>query len=130
MLEDRFDQRLAHFRDAVAALKLALVQPEDEFMRDSIIKRFELSFETARKVLRQWLVDQQEVTYESTKKAVMEAAFKTALVRDADVWAEMAAARNDSSHEYDKAKAIEIAAFVRTRAIAGFDALLVNLEGR
>ena len=130
MRDDRFDQRLAQFRDAVAALKLALAQPEDEFIRDSIIKRFELGFETARKALRQWLVDQDEVNYESSKKAVMEAAFKTALVRDADLWTEMAAARNDSTHEYDKNKAIEIAAFIRTRAIAGFDALLVDLEGR
>ena len=87
MREDRFAQRLAQFRDALAALKLALEQPEDEFMRDSIIKRFELSFETARKAMRQWLVDQEELTYESTKKAVMEAAFKTALVSDADLWA-------------------------------------------
>lgn len=130
MGEDRFQQRLAQFRDAVAALKLALAQPEDEFMRDSIIKRFELSFETARKALRQWLLEQQEVSYESTKKAVMEAAFKTALVSDADVWSEMAAARNDASHEYDKAKAIEIVAFIRARATAGFDALLVSFESR
>lgn len=130
MSEDRFDQRLAQFRDAVAALKLALAQPEDEFIRDSIIKRFELSFETARKAMRQWLVDQEELTYESTKKAVMEAAFKTALLRDADLWAEVSAARNDSSHEYDKVKAVEIAAFVRARAVVAFDALLANFESR
>ena len=128
MGEDRFQQRLTQFRNAVAALKLALAQPEDEFMRDSIIKRFELSYETARKAMRQWLVEQQELTYESTKKAVMEAAFRTALVSDADVWAEMAAARNDASHEYDKAKAIEIVALIRTRVVAGFDALLVKFE--
>ena len=128
MIEDRFGQRLAQFRDALAALKLALEQPEDEFMRDSIIKRFELSFETARKAMRQWLVDQEEVTYESTKKAVMEAAFKTALVNDADLWAEIAAARNDSSHEYDKTKALEIVAFVRAQAVVAFDALLARLE--
>ncbi|MCW5627409.1 MAG: HI0074 family nucleotidyltransferase substrate-binding subunit [Rhodoferax sp.] len=130
MSDDRFDQRLSQFRDAVAALKLALAQPEDEFMRDSIIKRFELSFETARKAMRQWLVDQQEVTYESTKKAVMDAAFKTALVTDPDLWTEMTAARNDATHEYDKAKAIEIVALIRARAVAGFDALLAKLEGR
>lgn len=128
MSEDRFAQRLAQFRDALAALKLALEQPEDEFMRDSIIKRFELSFETARKAMRQWLVDQEEVTYESTKKAVMEAALKTSLVNDADLWAEITAARNDSSHEYDKAKALEIVALVRARAVAAFDALLGKLE--
>ncbi|MFC7459509.1 HI0074 family nucleotidyltransferase substrate-binding subunit [Hydrogenophaga defluvii] len=128
MSEDRFAHRLAQFRDALAALKLALEQPEDEFLRDSIIKRFELSFETARKAMRQWLMDQEEVTYESTKKAVMEAALKTSLVNDADLWAEITAARNDSSHEYDKAKALEIVALVRARAVAAFDALLGKLE--
>ena len=130
MSEDRFDQRLAQYRDALAALKLALEQPEDEFMRDSIIKRFELSFETARKAMRQWLVDQEEIPYEATKKAVMEAAFKTALVSDADLWAEIAAARNDSTHEYDKTKALEIVGFVRARAVAAFEALLATLEAR
>lgn len=130
MSEDRFDQRLAQYRDAVAALKLALEQPEDEFMRDSIIKRFELSFETARKAMHQWLVDQEEIPYEATKKAVMEAAFKTALVSDADLWAEIAVARNDSTHEYDKTKALEIVGFVRARAVAAFEALLATLEAR
>lgn len=130
MSEDRFAQRLAQFRDALAALKLALAQPEDEFVRDSIIKRFELSFETARKAMHQWLVVQEEIPYESTKRAVMAAAFKTALVSDADLWAEIAAARNDSTHEYNKNKALEIVGFVRARAVAAFDALLANLEAR
>ncbi len=130
MSEDRFIQKLAQFRRALAALKLALEQPEDEFVRDSIIKRFELSFETARKAMHQWLVDQEEILYESTKKAVMEAAFKTALVSDADLWADIAVARNDASHEYDETKALEIVAFVRARAVAAFDALLATLEAR
>lgn len=130
MSEDRFDQRRDQFRDALSALKLALEQPEDEFMRDSIIKRFELCFETARKAMRQWLVDQEEVTYESTKKAVMEAAFRTGLVGDADLWSELAAARNDSTHEYDKHKALAIVALVRTRSVSAFDALLAELESR
>jgi nucleotidyltransferase substrate binding protein (TIGR01987 family) len=128
MSEERFDQRLGQFRDALAALKLALAQPEDEFMRDSIIKRFELSFETARKTMQQWLVEQEEVTYESTKKAVMEAGFRTALITDADLWAELTAARNDSTHEYDKQKALMIVALVRERGVAAFETLLARLE--
>ena len=128
MSEERFDQRLGQFRDALAALKLALAQPEDEFMRDSIIKRFELSFETARKTMRLWLVEQEEVTYESTKKAVMEAGFRTALITDADLWAELTAARNDSTHEYDKQKALMIVALVRERGVAAFETLLARLE--
>lgn len=128
MSDDRFDQRLAQFRDALAALKLALAQPEDEFMRDSIIKRFALSFETARKAMRQWLVQQEEVSYESTKKAVMEVAFRTALIGDADLWAELTTARNDSTHEYDKQKALMIVALVRERGVAAFETLLARLE--
>jgi nucleotidyltransferase substrate binding protein (TIGR01987 family) len=128
MEHERFAQRLSHLRDALAALKLALEQPENEFMRDSIIKRFELCFETARKAMRQWLVEQDELTAESTKKAVMEAAFRTGLVKDADLWTELGAARNDSTHEYDKHKAQAIAALVRSRAAAEFEALLARLE--
>jgi nucleotidyltransferase substrate binding protein (TIGR01987 family) len=109
-------------------LELALAQPEDQFVRDSIIKRFELVFETARKVMRQWLVEQQELGYEATKKQVMEAAFRTGLVVDPDLWNEIATARNDSSHEYDEAKAAAVVAFVRQRAVAAFAALRQALE--
>lgn len=83
--EDRLDLRIEQFGKAVAALKLALDQPEDEFIRDSIIKRFELSFETGRKAMRQWLMDQQEITGQATKKELMESAFRTGLIGRAHV---------------------------------------------
>ncbi len=44
MSEDRFELGGCSFAKALAALQVALAQPEDEFMRDSIIKRFELQF--------------------------------------------------------------------------------------
>ena len=123
MNDDRFAQRMDHFYKAVDALRLALERPEDEFIRDSIIKRFELGFETARKVLHQWLVEQQEISGSATKKEVMEAAFRTALIVDVDLWNEMLAYRNDVSHGYDKGKAMVLVAFVRRRGAAAFDAL-------
>jgi nucleotidyltransferase substrate binding protein (TIGR01987 family) len=128
--EDRLDLRIEQFDKAVAALKLALDQPEDEFMRDSIIKRFELSFETGRKAMRQWLMDQQEISGQATKKELMESAFRTGLIGDADLWNELARYRNDSSHEYEQAKAVEAAAFIRQRAAGAFDELLGVLKSR
>lgn len=119
--EDRLDLRLEQYGKAIEALKLALAQPEDEFLRDSIIKRFELSFETGRKAMRQWLLDQQEVV--ATKKEVMDAAFRTGLITDADLWSELSKLRNDSSHEYEAAKAIEAVAFIRQHAVEAFEAL-------
>lgn len=128
--DDRFELALEHLDKAVAALRLALAQPEDEFIRDSIIKRFELSFETARKAMRRWLMEQGEVTAADTKKAVMEAAFRTGLVTDADVWAALTAARNDTTHEYNQARAVEIVGLARTQGLAAFEGLLANLKAR
>lgn len=128
--DDRFELALAHFEKAVQALALALAQPEDEFIRDSIIKRFELSFETGRKAMRRWLMEQGEITAADTKRAVMEAAFRTGLITDADLWAALTAARNDTTHEYNQARAVAIAGLARTQGMAAFQALLAALKAR
>lgn len=127
MSEERFELQREQFEKALDALRLALAQPEDEFIRDSVIKRFELSFETARKAMRQWLIEQQELTPSATKKEVMEAAFRVGLIGDADLWAEIVAARNDTAHEYNAEAAQRIVAFVRGRAVGAFDGLRQRL---
>lgn len=128
--EERLELRIEQFDKAIASLKLALAQPEDEFLRDSIIKRFELAFETGRKALRQWLIDQGEATGHSTKKDVLDAGFRTGVIDDPDLWAALARYRNDSSHEYDAAKAIDAVAFIRQYAVGAFDALNIALVAR
>ena len=130
MSEERFELRLEHFEKALAARQVALERPEDEFMRDSIIKRFELAYETARKAMRQWLMEQEELTGSDTKKAVMVAAFRTGLITDADLWDELGAARNDTSHEYNQSKAMAIVALVRAKAVSAMQDLLTQLKQR
>lgn len=128
MSDERFELQRQHFRKALLALEAALAQPEDEFIRDSIIKRFELSFETARKAMRQWLFEQQELAAGATKKEVMEGAFRTGLLDDADIWDQIVAARNDTAHEYDEAAAQRVVAFVRAHAAAALNALRAKLD--
>lgn len=123
MSEERFELQLEQFGKALAALKLALEQPEDEFIRDSIIKRFELCFETARKAIRQWLVEQDEIDYSATKREVMECAYRVGLFDDPDLWSSVVAARNDTAHEYDEAAALKVIAFVRAQAFSALQAL-------
>jgi nucleotidyltransferase substrate binding protein (TIGR01987 family) len=130
MSDERFELCREHFSKAVDALAKALAQPEDEFMRDSIIKRFELCFETGRKAMQRWLVEQQELTPQATKRDVMVAALKTGLVSDAAQWDELGAARNDSSHEYDQGRALAIVALVREMAMPAFEALRAELAKR
>jgi nucleotidyltransferase substrate binding protein (TIGR01987 family) len=130
MSEDRFELCREHFGKAVDALTHALAQPEDEFVRDSIIKRFELCFETARKAMQRWLQEQGELSSQDTKRAVLQAALRTGLIADPDLWNELGVARNDTSHEYDQGKAVAIAALVRERGLPAFEALRAQLAVR
>jgi nucleotidyltransferase substrate binding protein (TIGR01987 family) len=130
MTGERLDIRLKQFVQAVDALQLALDQPEDEFIRDSIIKRFELAFETARKSLRRWLIEHEEVAESATKKEVMEAAHRVGLLADADAWSTMTRWRNDSSHEYDAAKALQAVAYIRAEATTHLRALVAAFGQR
>jgi nucleotidyltransferase substrate binding protein (TIGR01987 family) len=128
--QDRFELAREQFSKAVAALRRALEQLEDEFVRDSIIKRFELCFETARKAMQRWLREQDELNQHSTKKDIFPAALRTGLIQDVDTWNELGAARNDTSHEYDDVKALEIVALARSVGLSAFEALLRELEKR
>lgn len=130
MGEERFELQLDQFAKSLAALELSLLQPEDEFIRDSIIKRFELCFETGRKAIRQWLVEQEEIDYAATKKEVMETAYRAALFDDPDLWAQVVAARNDTAHEYDEAAALKVIAFIRAQAFSALQALHRRLAER
>lgn len=130
MTDERFAIRLKQFVQAVEALQLALDQPEDEFIRDSIIKRFELAYETARRSLRQWLIEHEEITGNATRKDVMQAAHRVGLLADADAWSTMTRWRNDSSHEYDAAKALQAVAYIRAEAMTPLRALAAAFERR
>lgn len=128
--QDRFARARDHFDKSLTALQRALAQPEDEYVRDSIIKRFELCLETGRKAMQRWLVEQDELTPQSTKRDVFTAALRTGLIQDVNAWDQLGAARNDTSHEYDEAKAIQIAALARELGVPTFVALLTELKKR
>ena len=55
MSTERFLLALGHFEKSLHRLKEALAQPEDDFIRDSVIQRFEFTFETAWKAMYRWL---------------------------------------------------------------------------
>lgn len=56
---DRIDLQFEHFQKALARLQEALAEPESSFIRDSIIKRFEVTFEMAWKTMFRYLVTTQ-----------------------------------------------------------------------
>lgn len=128
-MDDRFTMALDHFERALARLHEALAQPESDFLRDSVIQRFEFTFETAWKAMYRWMrargVDVDEDAY-----AVIPESFKRRLITDAQRWGDLRKYRNQTSHTYNESLAIEVAAFVRTDGAAALDALLITLRER
>jgi nucleotidyltransferase substrate binding protein (TIGR01987 family) len=126
---ERYALQLEYFEKAVARLKEALAEDETSFVRDSIVKRFEVAFEMAWKTMFRYLSDKGE---RIAAKAwdVIPVAFEALLIPDAALWDKMREYRNDTSHEYNEAKAIEIAAFVRTHALVALEALLAEMKRR
>ena len=127
--EERFELALQHFERALARLREALAEPENQFVRDSIIQRFEFTFETAWKAMYRWL-RQRGVDADEDAYATIPEAFKRRLISDEKHWGEMRKYRNLTSHTYNESLAIEVAAFVRTDGVAMFDTLQRALRER
>ena len=129
MSTERFLLALGHFEKSLHRLKEALAQPEDDFIRDSVIQRFEFTFETAWKAMYRWLRARGNDIDEEAAAAIPEA-FGKRLIADESGWGQMRKFRNKTSHTYDESKAIEVAAFVRADAVKLFDLLLAELKAR
>lgn len=127
--DDRFAVALEHFQKALARLKESLARDEDDFMRDSIIQRFEFTFEAAWKAMYRCLRargnDVDEEAY-----SVIPMAFERRLISEVKEWGDMRKFRNQTSHTYDQSIAIEVAAFVRQEGVLLFSALEKTLRER
>lgn len=124
---DRFVQQVEYYERALERLREVLELDESSFVRDSIIKRFELTFEMAWKAMYRWLrAKDVEIVEESFE--VIPRAFNAGLIDDDAAWTEIRKARNKTSHTYDEKKAIEVSAFIRARAVPAFSSLAQRLR--
>lgn len=126
---ERYRLQREYFEKALARLKEVLERNEDDIVRDSLIQRFEFTFEMAWKTMFRYLVAKGEPVAAKAWE-VIPAAFEAKLIADADVWSKLREYRNDTSHEYDEGQAIEIAAYVRSHGVGAFDALRAELSRR
>lgn len=126
---ERFELQREYFEKALARLGEVLELDESDVVRDSIIHRFEFTFEMAWKTLFRFLADRGE---RIAAKAwdVLPVAFESLLIDDAEVWGKIRELRNETSHEYNEQKAIEVAAYVRQHAYPAFLRLRDELARR
>lgn len=101
---------LTPFEKALLSLEKALQQPKNEFIRDSVIQRFEYTYELAWKMLRRFLVADvgSETLAPLTRKDLFRLAADKKIITDPIPWFEYHQARNTTSHTYDEVVAEQV----------------------
>lgn len=99
----------------------------DEALRDSIIKKFEYTFELSWKTIKAYL---EEEGYEemSSPRKVLKQAFESNIISDEEVWSNMLEARNSTAHTYDEEKAIYYEDVIKNKYVKKLDELIRKLN--
>jgi nucleotidyltransferase substrate binding protein (TIGR01987 family) len=111
----RLQERINDYLRALAQLEKAAAQPKDEFLRDSVIQRFEFTHELAWKMLKLKLEEEGLIT--KTPRHTMQEALQAGLIEDGNLWSDMLKMRNLTSHTYREELAEDVYAFVTTQAL-------------
>jgi nucleotidyltransferase substrate binding protein (TIGR01987 family) len=113
---------LTEFEKAIQRLNEALLQPKNEFIRDSVIQRFEFCFELAWKSSKK-VMGSQSI---APKVVIREMAAQN-LISDPQVWFDYLEGRNLSSHTYKEDLAEQVYELAK-KSLPDFQSLLINLK--
>lgn len=116
MDQQRLQERIAAFLKALGQLERAARQPKDEFLRDSVIQRFEFTHELAWKMLKLRL--EAELVLARTPKETLQEALKAGFIDDGSGWSALQRMRNLTSHTYDESLAETVYAFAVGEGLA------------
>ena len=122
-------ERLSIFKNAIARMaevvELSKQRTLNQFERDSLIKRFEFTYEMAWKLMMSF-EKEYGVTELLGSKDVVRTAFSMSLIDNGEAWLEMIDDRNKTSHLYDE----EMAADVTEEIIDTYYPLFMELQGK
>ncbi len=111
-----YEKALISLETNILKLKAMNIDEEDyDIYRDSTIQRFEYSIESAKKLMGNYIENEDGVKVAGQNKIIKEA-FKFDLIDD-DIWFEMVDDRNMTAHEYSEKLAQEIAEKIFNYAI-------------
>jgi nucleotidyltransferase substrate binding protein (TIGR01987 family) len=115
---ERLHERIADYLKALDQLAKAAQQPKDEFLRDSVILRFEFTHEIAWKMLKLRL--EAEDIFAKTPRETLQDALQAGLIDDGNAWSDLQKMRNLTSHTYNEQLADDVYAYVVGQAVTLF----------
>lgn len=110
-LQPRWLGRLTIFKNAIKRLEevieISTQRPLNSFENDSLIKRFEFTYEMAWKLMMSY-EKENGITELMGSKDVVRRAFAMSLIDNGEAWLEMIDDRNKTSHLYDEEMAEDV----------------------
>lgn len=114
-MNNRLAEHSRDFLSALARLEKALAQPENSFLRDASIHRFEFTYELAWKATKLWLETKDIIALNA--KETLQSALDQGLLLDVDGWSELHRIRHLARQAYDEAQALLVYRFVKTDGV-------------
>ncbi len=111
----RWKQRFANFSKAMSHLEKALEIPEPDMVQKAgIIQFFEMSFELAWNMVKDYLEEQGFVDIKSPRGALKKA-FEVNILEKGHEWMELLQDRNLTAHTYDEQKATDMEHLIQNK---------------
>jgi nucleotidyltransferase substrate binding protein (TIGR01987 family) len=121
---DNYGKALRHLENFVALKEDHPLSVVEEF---AIIKTFELTFESAWNMLKDFLVEKGQKEMFGSRDVIRNA-FRVDLIENGEVWMDMIKSRNNASHAYDEKKAKEILFDISNKYLQEFRTLKLQFE--
>ena len=118
---ERMAERIDDYLKALGQLEKASQQPKDEYLRDSVIQRFEFTHELAWKMLKLRL--EEEDIFVKTPRETMQTALQAGLIEDGNAWSDLQKMRNLTSHTYNEDLADDVYTYIIEQGVQLFKQL-------
>ncbi|MCL2688696.1 MAG: nucleotidyltransferase substrate binding protein [Chitinispirillia bacterium] len=121
---DNYTTVLQHLENFVAIEEERPLSLAEEF---AILKVFELVFETAWNLLKDYLIEQGYVQMHGSRDAIR-SAFRVGIIDNGEIWFDMIKNRNTTAHAYDEETAQEVTFVVSNEYMEEFRKLKAKFE--
>lgn len=111
----RWKQRFQNFEKSFLLLKKSLLSDNKNIVyRAGIIQFFEISFELAWKMIKDYLEHQGFIDIKTPRDTIKKA-FETGLISDGEIWLQALTDRNLTTHTYEEETAVEVDLLIRNK---------------
>ena len=123
---ENMKKRIESLKSAISRYNTKLGTEEEEDYRELIIKRFESTEETAKKLMKSYLNDVGEKSSLGAKDLFIKMNEYDFI--DSDTWFDMNSDRNKTAHEYDESFAKELVNKITSTYLLLLENFYLNIE--